>query len=525
VPQFSGGELRGSLSVLGHDPTRVQPHALAAAGVGLVFQNPVEGFVANRVAEEVAFGAENLGLPADEIDRRLAASLEAVDLVGFEDRRLRELSTGQQQRVALASALVLEPRLLCLDEPTAHLDVESARAVLELVGRLHAGRGLTVLLSEHRLGLAAPLAGRALVLVDGRVVADGPPRAVFGAPGLVEAGVPVPRATQAAIRLGLTNPPPLTPAELAAALRSPEPSATGPGATTPRHRPSGATPAAADHSRSPHIDEARAGHCPEAPAALRFERVSYAYAGGTQAVRDVSVALHPGEVAALVGPTGAGKTTLARLALGLLRPDAGQVWLGGRLTRATPFSQLAGLGGLVLQNPLYQLLAERVDDELRLGLRGLDEHEREARVAELLDRFQLGPLRGRHPLSLSEGQRRRVALAAVLARRPRVLVLDEPTLGQDERQRAALVAIVADLARAGGSVLAISHDPEFVNDACARALVLERGRLVADVGLDAPPGHLAGAGVPLADAPATLLALGEPGTARTVAELCAAAGR
>jgi energy-coupling factor transport system ATP-binding protein len=501
VPQFSGGELRGAVAVLGQDPTRAQPHALAAAGVGLVFQNPVEGFVANRVAEEVAFGAENLGLPADEIDRRLAASLEAVDLVGFEDRRLRELSTGQQQRVALASALVLRPRLLCLDEPTAHLDVESARAVLELVGRLHAERGLTVLLSEHRLGLAAPLARRALVLVDGRVVADGPPRAVFAVPGLVEAGVPVPRATQAALRLGPTDPLPLTPMELAAQLRG--------HAANP-------TPMTAD-------DHAPTGGCPETPAALRFERVSYAYAGGTQALQDASFTLYPGEVTALVGPTGAGKTTLARLALGLLKPGAGQAWLGGRLTSATPFPQLARLGGLVLQNPLYQLLAERVDDELRLGLRGLDEREREARVAELLDRFQLGPLRARHPLSLSEGQRRRVALAAVLARRPRVLVLDEPTLGQDERQRAALVAIVADLARAGGAVLAISHDPEFVNDACGRALVLGRGRLVADVDLDAPPAHLAAAGVPLADVPATLLALGAAGGARTVAELCAAA--
>jgi len=503
VPQLSGGRLAGSISVLDRDPTRVPPREMAALGVGLLFQNPVEGFVAERVDEEVGFGPENLGLPAVEIDRRVADSLAAVGLAGLARRRTRELSAGQQQRVALAGALALQPRLLLLDEPTAHLDPASARAALALIARLNRERGTTVLLSEHRLGLAAPLVERILVLVDGRVTHDGPPRAVLAEPGLPGAGVPVPRATQAAVSLRLPPPAPLTPDELAdAVLARPFPRAPTP-ATQPcdlgvRERPRG-------------------------NAALIFDHVWFAYGAGAAVVADVSFGLWPGERVALVGPSGAGKSTLARLALGLLRPERGRVTLAGLPTDGTSFPALARVGGLVLQNPVHQLLAERVDDELALGLQDLAPSDRAARVEALLDSLDLGPLRDRHPLALSEGQRRRVALAAVLARRPRVLVLDEPTLGQDERQRAALVGIVADLASGGAAVLAISHDPEFVNDGCDRVLALRDGRLEADVDLATwSPERVEAAGVPLADVPAAALRLtrlGQPVHARTSADL------
>lgn len=509
VPQLSGGRLTGSLSVLGHDPTRAPPRDVAAAGVGLLFQNPVESFVAERVGEEIAFGPENLGVPPAEIDRRVAESLVAVGLGGFERRRTRELSAGQQQRVALAGALALEPRLLLLDEPTAHLDPASARSALELIRRLNGERGTTILLSEHRLGLAAPMAERVLVLIGGRLSHDGPPRQVLAEPALPAAGVPVPRATQAAVMLRLAPPVPLTPDELAArsltsflASRAHEalPATCGP---------------ATLHDRA---------------AALRFQGVSYAYPTGVDALSDVSFAVRPGEVVALVGPSGAGKSTLARLALGLLRPTRGRVELVGLATDATPFAVLARAGGLVLQNPLHQLLAERVDAELRLSLRDLPPEEADSRVDDLLDGLELRHVRERHPLTLSEGQRRRVALAAVLARRPRVLVLDEPTLGQDERQRSALVRIVLDLADTGVAVLAISHDAEFVNDGCDRVLALRDGRLVADVDLaeSAAPDRLDAAGMPLADVPAAALRLsrlGRPVRARTLADLVTALRR
>jgi energy-coupling factor transport system ATP-binding protein len=224
----------------------------------------------------------------------------------------------------------------------------------------------------------------------------------------------------------------------------------------------------------------------------------------------------------LVGASGAGKSTIARLALGLLKPASGAVRLGGLLTSTAPLSQLARIGGLVLQNPLHQLLAETVVGEVSLGLGDLPPEERAHRVDAMLDRFGLLPYRLRHPLSLSEGERRRLALAAILVREPRVLVLDEPTLGQDEGQRASLVALLLQLSQQGVAILAISHDPELVNDACERALILRDGRLTADVSLDDDPRWLREQGLPLAEVPATVAGLADRGraaTARTVEQL------
>jgi energy-coupling factor transport system ATP-binding protein len=245
--------------------------------------------------------------------------------------------------------------------------------------------------------------------------------------------------------------------------------------------------------------------------------VSFRYPGSpVQAVHAVSFELGAGEVAALVGPSGAGKSTLARLALGLLEPASGSIELAGYRTDRTRFSVLASLGGLVLQNPLQQLLTEHVEDELLLGLRAMPSHAAMGRMGEFLRAFGLEDVRRRHPLTLSEGQRRRVALAAVLARRPRVVILDEPTLGQDERQRSALVDLIRALAAEGRSVLAITHDREFVNDVADRVLVLRGGQLVADLDAIDTVG-LQRAGVPLADIPAAALQLGIP--ARSVADL------
>jgi energy-coupling factor transporter ATP-binding protein EcfA2 len=217
VPQLSGGTLTGGVSVLGRDPTTTPPRQMAAAGVAFVHQNPAESLVAGRVAEEVAFGPRNLGLGGPELRVRVDGALAAVGLADRATEPVRALSTGEQQRLALAAALALRPRLLVADEPTAHLDPASAAALLGLIAAAR-GTGITVLLAEHRLGIAAPLADRAIVLIDGAVAADGAPRRVFAERGLADRGVPVSRATTAAIALGLTEPLPLTADELACAV-------------------------------------------------------------------------------------------------------------------------------------------------------------------------------------------------------------------------------------------------------------------------------------------------------------------
>ncbi len=509
VPQLTGGALAGEVEVVDSDATRTPPHELAARGVTLVYQNALEGFVADRVDDEVAFGPESLGLPSDEIARRVDRSLRDVGLPDAGRRATTTLSGGEQQRVAIAAALALEPRVLLLDEPTAHLDERTAAEIVALLDRLRRERGVTVVIAEHRLGLVAPLADRIAIVVDGRIRGVGPPREVLRDPALPALGVPVPRALQVAVRLGITSTP-ITPAELAEALaeRGARRSAT--------HDP------AAETATAPRSPAPRGG--PTDDIALRFEHVSYRYPGAARdALSDVELMVHRGERVALVGPSAAGKTTLARLALGLARPTAGEITVLGMRNPAT--ARVAPRVGLVVQNPMHQLLAETVEGEIALGLRGHDPSERRGRVDELLARFDLAPLRVRHPLSLSEGQRRRLALAATIAPRPELLVLDEPTLAQDEAQRNALASLVREAAAGGVAVLAITHDREFANDACDRVLAMTDGRVTADLPLSGEPtavGALEAAGIPPADVPATALALSRSGghlAARTVDDL------
>ncbi len=491
VPQLTGGGLSGEIEVLGIDATSTRPYELAARGVTIVYQNALEGFVADRVADEVAFGPESLGLAAGDVVARVDAALSDVGLGRSARRRIATLSGGEQQRVAIAAALALAPRVLLLDEPTAHLDENTAAEIVSLLDRLRRERDITLLLAEHRLGLVAPIADRVAVIAGGRLHALGAPRDVLADPALVGLGVAVPRATQAAVRLGVAGVP-LTPAELADALapRTPKVAVTG------THGGAGAQHAAARAVSS-------------SPVALGFERVSFRYPGAEHdALSDVTLRLGRGERVALVGPSGAGKSTLARLALGLARPAAGEVTVLG--ARAPTVAALTPRVGLVVQNPMHQLLAESVEGEIALGLRHLPGGARRARIQQVLDRFRLTELRLRHPLSLAEGQRRRVALAAAIAPGPELLVMDEPTLAQDETQRVALASLVHELGDAGVAVLAITHDREFVNDACERVIRLADGRIGADLPLaGAADGiaRLADAAVALADVPATVLAL------------------
>ncbi len=550
VPGSSGGSLEGLVEVAGCD-SEAGPADRAARGVSLVAQDPAETFVADRVAAEVAFGPEGFALTGPEVDVRVSESLAAVGLADAGRRRVRELSGGEQQRVAIAAALALRPSILLLDEPTAHLDEPTAREILELIASLARDRGMTLVLAEHRLGIAARLMSRMVVVAGGAVVRDGDPRHVLADPVIAELGVPVPRATLAAVRLRLTPPVPLTPEELAARLipddragssasSFSDPTTRSAAAAAAPLGPPPSTSGAAGRSRGSSSDDASRrpglrffeGDDADKPAcqtpALRFVDVTFRYPIAERpAVRGVSFAIAQGERVALVGPTGSGKSTIARLALGLRRPSKGDVTLASMSTRTTPISRLAVVGGLVLQDPMRQLIGETVREEVSSALTGIGRAEARARVDQEMERFGLADLAGRHPLTLSEGERRRVVLAAAAVRRPTVLVLDEPTLGQDGRQRDRLACFVEKIAEAGSAVLVISHDPEFVNDACERALVIRDGGFVADLALGATAADAersTTAGVPLADVPATVRLLGRAGwsvVARTVDELVA----
>jgi len=407
-----------------------RPARASRGRAGLVLQDPSAGVVMARAGDDVAFGLENLAVPAAEIWPRVDAALAAVGFPYGRDASTGRLSGGEEQRLALAGALAMQPGLLLLDEVTSALDPAGVTLVRETVRRVLDESRATCVLVEHRVADVVDLVDRVVVLeAGGGVVADGSPGEVSAKHGaaLADRGVWVPGR---------------------------EPAGPGPAAATP-----GATEVAGD-------------------------RLVFRYpAAAADAVGPVDVALRSGEVLALTGPNGSGKSTLALMLAGLLGPSAGEVRppaaLGGPADRPLHrwrARDLVRAVGTVFQDPEHQLVARRVDDELAVGPRaaGLAEAQVRARVDELLDRLHLRALAAANPYTLSGGEKRRLSVGTALATAPPVLVLDEPTYGQDARTWAELAALVGELRDEGRAVLAVTHDAPFVAGVADRRLDLAR---------------------------------------------------
>jgi energy-coupling factor transport system ATP-binding protein len=336
VPHFYQGRLSGRVTVVGLE-TQARPLAELVTVAGLVFQNPAAQISGARftVFEEVAFGLENLGVPRAEMRRRIEEALALTGLADLAERSPYELSGGQQQRLALASMLVMRPPVLVLDEPTAQLDPLGSREVFAALHRLKQQEGLTVVMMEHKLEWVAAFADRVLVLAEGQLVSDGPPREVLTSPLLETHHIGRTRFTGRRRRRGNGGCGPST---------GPCPS------PWPRR-----LPGAAGLFRK------------EDPMRLEIDDLHFTYPSGVEALRGVSLRLEPGERLAIVGQNGSGKTTLARHLNGLLRPSRGTVTVGGWRTTDHSVAQLARRVGYVFQNPDEQLCKRRVWDEVAFG--------------------------------------------------------------------------------------------------------------------------------------------------------------
>jgi energy-coupling factor transporter ATP-binding protein EcfA2 len=402
------GEAEGTVEIDGLEPAKARER------VGIVFQDPQTQLVMARSGDDVAFGLENRGVPAGEIWPRVT---EALARVGFPyplDRPTAALSGGEQQRLALAGVLALRPGLLLLDEPTANLDPAGGALIRAAIAAAH-DPDTTLVLVEHRVAEALPLVDRVVVLEPGGGVrADGPAAEVFARLGdrLAEEGVWVP------------------------------------GRPLPRHR----------------------AVAPPADFLVRGEHVAL-----RRRLAPVSVAARAGEALAVTGPNGAGKSTLALLLGGLLRPTAGTIdaapggaphkWRAAALTQRI---------GSVFQAPEHQFVTSRVSDELALGPRRLGRSAASvaATVEELLERLRLTRLAGANPYTLSGGEARRLSVATALATAPRLLVLDEPTFGQDRRTWIELVELLARLRDDGHGIVAVTHDDDLVAALADRTITL-----------------------------------------------------
>ena len=419
VPQTVDAEVTGQVSVCGSDPRSTVVPQLAAQ-VATLTQDPADQLCLPTVAEEVAFALENRAVPAEQIGPRVAAALQAVGAPHLAGRRTSELSGGEGQRVALAAALVARPRLLLLDEPTALLDPTGARSI----GALLAGLDGSSLLIEHRLDELGPLPARCVLLDrSGRVIADGPSEAVLTSDEVAATGSWLPATAELTRAVGR----PVSPAQLGHALtelatRAPRPAPRLPGPV------------------------------------LLTARGAQIRRGERAVVAGVDLELRAGQITAVLGTNGSGKSSLLLGLAGLL-PATG---IDGR-ARA----------GMVFQNPEHQFLARTVAEEIGYGL------PTGAEIAPVLDRYQLTGRAGADPFRLSGGQQRRLSLAAMTVMADEVLLADEPTFGQDRRTAAGIGAELARLADEGRAVVLVSHDLRLVAALADQVLLLAGGRLVA----------------------------------------------
>jgi|DewCreStandDraft_5_1066085.scaffolds.fasta_scaffold02182_16 energy-coupling factor transporter ATP-binding protein EcfA2 len=433
IPRSYKGDLRGQVYLYGRSTQGMTLPQISQI-VGTLLQDPEKQILGSRVENEVAFGLENLGQPREEI---LARVDEALRYLGLEHLRRREtfyLSGGEKQKVALAGVLAMRPSILVLDEPLANLDPASAAEALRLIRRL-ADEGKTVIIVEHRVEDVLKIQPeKALFLEDGRVRYFGDVEGFLQAVDYHQAKLPAPLI-------------------MAQARRASAPAQTWP-------------------------DPRRDGRRGE--VLVRFENVSFAYDDGEPVLRDVSLDIHAGDVIALLGPNGAGKTTLVKQAIGLLKPTQGRVLVDGKDTREMTVAQAARHIGYVFQSPSHMLFAPTVRQELAFGPKnlGYDAETIAAGVRQAIRLVNLTGLEDYAPLALSFGQQKRVSIAAILAMRSPILVMDEPTAGQDYQNYMTFMAAISEMPFS--AILFITHDLDLAISYANRVVLMHAGQIVAD---------------------------------------------
>ena len=458
VPGFERAEVSGERLAFGDALAGMRPGDLAGR-VGIVFQDFEAQLFSTNVALEVGFAPQQLGLGSEIIAERTQRALAQVGLAGFAARDPATLSGGEKQRLALAGILALEPQVVLLDEPTTDIDPEGKRVVLALLRTLR-DAGVAVVIVEHEI-LAAESADRLVLLSSGQVRAQGRSAELLADPALLESCGVRPRDLDVlARRLGL----PERLASVAAAEQTLRAHALLP-----------------DGGHEPDEERPRAPATDAAPA-LEAHDVGFSYADGVAALDGVSLAIAAGEFIAIIGQNGSGKTTLAKHLNGLLSPQRGSVRLAGVDTRTLRLGEIARSVGFVFQDPDHQLFCATVEEEVAYGPRhlGLDPGALADRVDRALAVCGLAGRRGDDPFLLSKGERQRLAVSAVLALDPQVLILDEPTTGLDHREQLAILALLGDLNRAGHTVIVITHAPWLVAEYASRAVLMAKGRILLD---------------------------------------------
>jgi energy-coupling factor transport system ATP-binding protein len=441
IPRSYRAEVSGSILINGENYSE-KPLSVISQAVGTVLQDPERQIIGAKVLTEVAFGLENLGLPRDEIIKRVDETLDYLGILHLKDRETFSLSGGEKQKLALAGVLAMRPDILALDEPLANLDPASAQEALKLI-RWLADEGKTILIIEHRVeDVLAVKPDLSIHMEEKSISFVGSTDELIQTVDYQLVKLPAPVVIERAKANGLQ----VTPEVL--------------------------------------VPEASS----EASVLIEFEDVSFRYGDGPMVIKDVNLTIREGDMIAVLGPNGAGKTTLVKHAIGLLKPTSGSVRLGGTDSREMTAAQMARVVGYVFQNPRHMLFASTVRDELAFGPRNIGQtpEEIEENTEQALDVVHLIEEADRPPLALSFGQQKRISIASILAMRSSILVMDEPTAGQDYANYMGFMDSVAGISANGSraygfsAVLFITHDIDLAVCYANRVLLIGDGRLVAD---------------------------------------------
>ena len=454
IPKVAGGDLQGEISINGKNVRDHKVYQLST-DVGVVFQNPDTQLFGLTVEADVAFGPENLGIEREGIQSRVKNSLETVGLENLKERFTFTLSGGEKQRTAIAGNLAMEPKILVLDEPTSDLDPAGTKEVFETLKHLNQDQGITIILIEHKIDEVLALADRSVVMDKGRIILDGNTCDIFSQnlDVLEGIGIHLPQLMRISSLLEVRP----SYQEIVSGLASLNSSS--------KDMPATSYPARGQ----PHVV---------------FENVEYSYHGGHQALKGVDLQIGRGEFVAIIGPNGSGKTTLLSCLIGLNRPSMGRILIDGQDIRKLGVAELAQGVGYLFQNPDYQLFTDTVHEEVAFGLKNRQSKpdDIDKRVDQALEMMELSVYRDRHPHSLSRGQRQRLAVASILSMEPDIIVLDEPTTGQDRGHLNKFLARMKMLNEAGKTIILISHDMGVVAEYASRTIVMKDGGVLMDAG-------------------------------------------
>ncbi len=466
IPHLYGGKLRGSVRVDGLETSEIQVSQLAHK-VGRVFQDPETMFATLYVEDEIAFGPENLRFEVQAIQAIVNEMLELTELDERRHHLVWNLSGGQIQKLGLATVLAMRPELIVLDEPTSNLDPAATRSVHDLVLDLRR-QGIAILLVTRELDDFLAEVDQLLVMDGGRIIAAGSPDAVlreYGRTMLDSLGVWLPETTEISLELQ----------ELGFPLQGKVPITVGDTVDLILRT------VASGPVISPRQDEVRSLPASDGDVLVSARDLNFVYAGGVTALQGVSLEIRDADWLMIVGRNGAGKSTLARLLVGLLKPVDDSLTLFGQDARRWKIQELANQIALVFQNPEHQFLTDSVADEIGYSLlaQGVtNPEERERRIAEMLLLLGLEEVKTIHPFALSAGLKRRLGVATMLVGNPKLLLVDEPTYGQDREMTHTLIDLMRKINQQGVAVVMITHDMRLVQEYAERVVVMSDGRIL-----------------------------------------------